>query len=144
MSSHERTEVSPAERSFRDAFDRLKAGVTRVLPPGSPITQNNVAREAGCDPSALRKSRYPSLIGEIQCWVAETARESILKSTQRVRSMVERRSLRQRMLDLKKQRDVALSLLVQADAKILELTQEIEDLRSSANSPLQMHLQKKT
>ena len=40
-----------------------------TLPRNTPVTQNNVAKEAGRDPSALRKLRYPRLIREIQKWI---------------------------------------------------------------------------
>jgi hypothetical protein len=59
-----------AEANFREAFERLKIGAQEVLPAGSMVSQNNVAREAGCDPSALRKSRFPSRIAEIQIYRA--------------------------------------------------------------------------
>jgi len=55
-----------AEANFRRAFERLKAGAPKVLPLGTPVSQNNVAKEAGCDSSALRKSRFPCLVAEIQ------------------------------------------------------------------------------
>mgnify|MGYP003629439734 FL=1 len=58
-----------AEQEFRDAFDRLKKGKTIRLPLGAAVTQNNVAREAGRDPSALKKDRYPLLILEVQAYI---------------------------------------------------------------------------
>jgi hypothetical protein len=58
-----------AERQFREAFERLKIGKPQQLPKGTKVSQNNVAREAGVDPSALRKSRFPNLVAEIQQWL---------------------------------------------------------------------------
>ena len=58
-----------AEAKFRAAFERLKSSMPRVLDAGAAVSQNNVAKEAGVDPSALRKSRYPSLVSEIQAYV---------------------------------------------------------------------------
>lgn len=55
-----------AEARFREAFNRLKAGTPQVLKEGARPTQNNVAREAGKHPSALRKERCPELVAEIQ------------------------------------------------------------------------------
>lgn len=52
-------EYLTAEQRFRLAFERLKANKPNVLNPGSVVSQNNVAREAKCDPSALRKSESP-------------------------------------------------------------------------------------
>ena len=58
-----------AEQRFRAAFDRLKQGSPEVLARTAAVSQNNVAKEANCDPSALRKSRFPSLVAEIQHYV---------------------------------------------------------------------------
>ena len=69
----------PARRSatdrYRDAFERLKLNRPHLLPKGTPVTQNNVAKEAGSDPSALKKSRFPSLIAEIKAYVEQHAEE---------------------------------------------------------------------
>ena len=64
MSSNEKN----AEACFRAAFERLKSNQPVRLNRGAKLTQNNVAREAGRDPSALKKDRYPMLIIEIQSW----------------------------------------------------------------------------
>lgn len=109
-----------AEGAFAAAFERLKFNAPKLLPKGSPVTQNNVAREAGLDPSALKKSRFPSLIAQIQDWVKESVRPAQAGQSQRSSS----RGLRERFLAMKAQRDNALSLLASADALILELLQE--------------------
>ena len=54
--------VSKAELKFREAFERLKVGKPDILPKGTPLSQNNVAKEAGVDPSALRRARCSGLI----------------------------------------------------------------------------------
>jgi hypothetical protein len=94
-----------AEDQFREAFVRLRNGQPRVLPLGTAVTQSNVSREAGCDPSALRKTRYPELISEIQKYVL------------RARGGVE------------SDRDHVMSLLLEADNTILQLTLELAKLR---------------
>lgn len=66
MKSMENETQSAAEKNFRMAFERLKSGKTTRLPEGAQISQNNVAREAGYDPSALKKARFPTLVYEIQ------------------------------------------------------------------------------
>ena len=81
--------------------------------------------EAGCDTSALRKSRYPSLIAEIQRWVDEHGVDK--PSSPRQALLAQRssnRSLREKIEALKAQRDHALSLLGEAEARILDLTME--------------------
>lgn len=60
-----------AEQRFREAFERLKSGCPELLPPGSLVSQNNVALEAGCTPSALRKERFPTLVSDIQRHLAK-------------------------------------------------------------------------
>lgn len=133
-----------AETAFREAFDRLKAGTSIRLPNPSAVTQNNVAKEAGCDPSALRKSRYPSLIAEIQHWIEAHSSAQPLSNRQRKRAdRSERRSLRTKAEDLKIQRDLAYSLLAEADARIVELTLDnarlssrLEEERPADPSPL--------
>ena len=123
-----------AETEFREAFERLKRNRPERLPKGTPVSQNNVAKEAGCDPSALRKSRYPSLIAEIQRWLEEHAPEKPQSRRQNVLAQRERnRSMRVKLDSLKIQRDQALSLLVEADAKIFELT--IDNARLQALQP---------
>lgn len=114
-----------AEQAFRDSFERLKLGKPQRMPKGTPVSQNNVAKEAGCDTSALRKTRYPSLIAEIQKWVEEKNVNPAPSPRQKLLAQRSRnRSLQERIAELKAQRDHALSLLVEADAKILELATE--------------------
>jgi len=114
-----------AEKSFRDAFQRLKRARPARLPKDARVTQNNVAKEAGCDASALKKSRYPSLVAEIQRWVKEHAEAKSESSRQKMLAHRRRnRSLREEIQALKAQRDYAASLLMEADAKILHLTME--------------------
>lgn len=122
-----------AEQAFRDAFERLKLGKPERLTKGTPVSQNNVAKEAGCDPSALRKSRYPSLIAEIQQWVQDhpsgpkdSPRQAVLRQRSR------NRSLKEKYDAVKQQRDHALSLLAEADAMILDLTMEVARLQALA------------
>lgn len=118
-----------AEDDFRAAFERLKIDEPKVLPKGAPVTQNNVAREAGCDPSALRKSRYPVLVAEIQNYVAsntgcrpESDRQKLLKQRQRSRDA------KGTIADFKKQRDVSAFLLTEANVQIAILTRRLADI----------------
>lgn len=123
-----------AEQAFRDAFDRLRLGRPERLAKGTPVSQNNVAKEAGCDTSALRKSRYPSLIAEIQRWVEEHGGNAAPSPRQALLAQRSRnRSLREKLEALKAQRDHALSLLSEADARILDLT--VENARLLALQP---------
>jgi hypothetical protein len=131
----DRTVVSNAETAFREAFERLQRNRPETLVKNSVVSQNNVAKEAGCDPSALRKSRYPTLVAEIQLWLETNRPQAPLSSRQTLISQRKRnRSLKERIGDMKAQRDSLASLLVEADAKILELTLENARLRSEVPS----------
>lgn len=120
-----------AETTFREAFDRLKKGKPSLLPKGTRVSQNNVAREAGLDPSALKKARFPSLVEEIQRWVDEYGDQSAKSSSQSIYAQRNRnRNLREQIEALRIQRDRALALLVDADARILALTKENQRLQA--------------
>lgn len=120
-----------AEQRFRDAFERLKHKVPQVLPKGTPVSQNNVAKEAGCDPSALRKARFPLLVLAIQEWV--NSNKSAQQPSERLRLLKQRsknRNTRETIADLKKQRDKAGGLLADADLRIVELTEKLADVQA--------------
>lgn len=120
-----------AENHFREAFERLKAGLSKELPPGTLVSQNNVAREAGCDPTALKKARFPGLVGEIQAYVAARTQErppSERQSLLKVRQVSRTKS--ETIASLKAQRDDAVSRLVEADEFIRLLSDRIRDLEA--------------
>ena len=123
----------PARRSaadqYRDAFERLKLNRPQLLPKGTPVTQNNVAKEAGSDPSALKKSRFPSLIAEIKTYVEQHAEERPPSLNQvNLLARQKSRALRDRIEQVVRQRDQLASLLSEADAKIVELYDRIAEL----------------
>lgn len=118
-------ETETAEERFRAAFTRLKEGRPLVLPKGTLVSQNNVAKEAGADPSALRKSRYPALIREIQAHVELAGAQQAHKKQRRERSQENRETLDQQVATLTKQRDKAQSELVSAHRVILNQLQRI-------------------
>ena len=123
----------PARRSaadqYRDAFERLKLNRPQLLPKGTPVTQNNVAKEAGSDPSALKKSRFPSLIAEIKTYVEQHAEERPPSLNQvNLLARQKSRALRDRIEQIARQRDQLASLLSEADAKIIELYDRIAEL----------------
>ncbi|MGR4875905.1 hypothetical protein [Pseudoxanthomonas sp. LARHCG66] len=118
-----------AENQFREAFGRLKEGKPIHLPKGSKVSQNNVAKEAGVDPSALRRSRFPALIEEIQAWVAAAESVDVAQKPSQQQVRQERRDLRMLLADMKVQRDDALSKLVGAELRLVELMTELDQLR---------------
>ena len=121
-----------AEIRFLEAFGRLKVGRPELLPKGTPVTQNNVAKEAGVNPSALRRSRYPDLIDKIQSWIDENKDNSSQQSARQksLAKTAKNRSLKQQLDDIKAQNDIALSKLMEAERLIIELTLENERLKS--------------
>lgn len=130
------SEPRKAESAFRSAFERLKTGATERLPKGTPISQNNVAREAGRDPSALRKSRFPQLIDEIQRCMREEGGVTRQPNNEVGEQKRNSRSLEEKIATLQLQRDHIASRLIEAERTILELNLEIirlEALRESRN-----------
>jgi septal ring factor EnvC (AmiA/AmiB activator) len=124
-----------AEKYYREAFERLKSGTPIRLENGSCVSQNNVAREAGSDSTALKKDRFPSLIAEIQRYVmlnSESSPES--KRGARLLRKKQRRSLQNELDDSKKQRDKLASQLLEADMTILELRNKLADLSRQISS----------
>ncbi len=120
-----------AEQRFRNAFERLKLGVPEVLPKGTLVSQNNVAKEAGCDPSALRKTRFPLLVIAIQEWVESNKSEQQPSERQRLfKQRRKNRDTRETIADLKKQRDKVAGLLADADLRIVELTEKLADVQA--------------
>jgi hypothetical protein len=122
MSSPENSDVSisSAEGAFRDAFQRLQIRAPIRLPKRSAVSQKNVALEAGKDPSALKKSRFPTLVDEIKRYVeaneVNAAKRDELKAAKTRIAKLE--------LDLKRAlelRDDAISKLHVAELVILEL-----------------------
>jgi hypothetical protein len=109
----------------------LKAGKPNLLAPGAPVTQNNVAREAGRDPSALKKARFPALIRQIQAYIElhpEDHRSSG-KETKETKRRAASRSTKERLEDAIRQRDQVQSILATANIRILELSEEVNSLR---------------
>ncbi|MCD5969942.1 hypothetical protein [Pseudomonas quasicaspiana] len=119
-----------AEQRFRDAFQRLMEGKPIIVSRDCEVSQNNVAREAGLDPSALKKSRFPQLIAELQEWIKNNSATKPKHSSNSAKTRARRRTDREIIKDLKKQRDHAASALVSADLTILQLHKEIHELKS--------------
>ena len=124
--------VSKAEIRFLEAFERLKSNNPEILPKGTPVTQNNVAKEAGVNPSALRSSRYPELAQQIQNWIEDNKENSVQKSSRQMMlaQRSKNRELREQVTSLQEQRDKALSMLVETQREIVSLTLENERLKA--------------
>lgn len=124
-----------AEQNFREAFERLKSNKPKVCPIGTLVSQNNVAKEAGTDPSALKKSRFPTLIAEIQQYVS-TLEVPVSNRQKELSKKKKNRGLKERLEDVSKQRDSLASMLIEADLTILELKDKLkhyEDSKTESN-----------
>lgn len=121
------TTKNTAEKRFRDAFDRLKSSKTTSLPLGSPVTQNNVAREAGRDPSALKKDRYPFMVLEIQAYITSKSEQN--KGGKRTTDN-RARTDKKKLVDYRNQIDRLSSIVAAQDSTIEGLLDEIEHLKS--------------
>lgn len=125
--------IGDAEKLFQDAFERLKRDKPTTLPRGTPVSQNNVAKEAGRDPSALRKSRYPRLIRSIQKWIEDNgnAPRNRASSASLIKSARDKnRQLKGRIDELTQQRDKAMARLVIAEESILDLHRRLQDYKA--------------
>ena len=130
-SSTEPSQAPSAEQRFRDAFERLKLGVPQELPKATPVSQNNVAKEAGCDPSALRKVRFPLLVLEIQEWIETHKPERPASERQKIlKQRRKNRDTKETIADLKKQRDIAAGLLADANLRIVELSNMLAEVQA--------------
>jgi hypothetical protein len=126
--SSEVSQLTAGQR-FLQAFERLKADEPKVLPKGTPVSQNNVAKEADCDPSALRKSRYPSLIREIQAYVELHQDERPSKRQTLLKQRKARQEQQGHLEEVILQRDIAQSQLASANRRIVELAEELKLVR---------------
>ncbi|EOJ8646151.1 hypothetical protein J0671_19920 [Vibrio sp. Vb0592] len=116
------THRKPAVELFTEAFERLKNNTPINLPEGTPVTQNNVAREAGRDPSALRAERYPDLLLKIQLYISNKKEQGKKSSQNRARK------IEKRLSDCKRQRDKLLSIYHSQQTLIEELYDKIQML----------------
>ena len=119
-----------AEQRFRSAFERLKADEPQILPRGTSVSQNNVAKEAGTDPTALRKTRYPALVREIQAWVDINSQQKAAQRNRQQRRRRRQEDLATRVETLTKQRDDAQSQLTSAHRLALKLLRENAQLQA--------------
>jgi hypothetical protein len=130
------SKADTAEQRFRAAFERLKDDRPQILPRGTAVSQNNVAKEAGTDPTALKKTRHPALIREIKAWVEINTQQETLQRKRRERRRREREDLATENKRLKLERDNAQSQLASAHRLVLELIQDKIQLQARVDDLL--------
>ncbi len=125
--------MSKAESLFRAAYERLKANDPNNLPKGTPVTQNNVAKEAGKHPTGLKKDRYPALVREIQDYLKQQEIDSsIIDKKKKLRKQ---RTTEERLAACQKQRS-KLAAICEAQAQLIEdLMDEIGDYKNGYSKP---------
>lgn len=117
--------MSKAENLFKEAFERLKTNTPINVPKGASISQNNVAKEAGKHPTALKKDRFPLLVLEIQDYIRQQNIDS--ETLNKKKHLRKQRRLEDRFVDCKKQRD-KLASICEAQAVLIEqLRNELSD-----------------
>jgi len=134
MSSPQHIEPLSAKMRFEQAFERLKTGQPRVLEHGAAVTQNNVAREAGCDPTALKKARFPALVREIQAYLELHKPDEQPAARKAAQQKAAKRTLEERLADAVRQRDMAQSQLLSANRRVMELAEEVQSLQRRLDS----------
>jgi hypothetical protein len=129
--------MNKAEIAFREAFERLKGGHPINMPKGTVVSQNNVAKEAGKHPTALKKDRFPILVLQIQEYIKQNENDSELRDKKQ--KLRKQRTTELRLQDCKKQRD-KLASICDAQAQLInDLMGEIETLKSGEScSPHQI------
>ena len=120
-----KTEEITAEERFRQAFERLKSNRPETLEVGTPVSQNNVAKEAKCVASALRKSRFPSLIREIQAYIEIHNQIRPSQRQELLKKRAKRAELKKRLAVVTMERDVAQSQLLSAQRRVMELAAQL-------------------
>lgn len=124
--------MSKAEIAFRKAFERLKGGQPINMPKGTEVSQNNVAKEAGKHPTALKKDRFPILVLQIQEYIKQNEQDSELRDKKQ--KLRKQRTIELRLQDCKKQRDKLASICDAQAQLISDLMDELEILRRGDNS----------
>jgi hypothetical protein len=125
--------MSKAETLFREAFERLKTNTPINLPKGTKVSQNNVAKEAGKHPTALKKDRFPLLVLEIQDYLKQQEIDSdIINKKKQLRKQ---RTLEERLADCRKQRD-KLASICEAQAQLIDdLKDQLSDCENGIRKP---------
>ncbi|MGK0269857.1 MAG: DNA primase large subunit [Cocleimonas sp.] len=125
--------MSKAETLFREAFERLLANTPVNVPKGTKVSQNNVAKEAGKHPTALKKDRFPTLVLQIQDLLKQQELDSdIIDKKKQLRKQ---RTLKERLADCKAQRDKLASICEAQTQLIDDLMDQIADFKNGNSKP---------
>lgn len=121
---------------YLEAFRRLVLKTPLNVEVGTLVSQNNVAKEAGKDPSALKLSRFPSVIKKIQTYLELT---NELDSKKRIRNAkVKKGKLTAiaKIATLEAQAIETQSKLLSVERRLIEVLQENAELQAKLDELL--------
>ncbi len=123
--------MSSAETLFKEAFIRLKNNIPINMPKGTPVSQNNVAKEAGKHRTALKKDRFPLVVLAIQDYVdsQEVSAEVITKK----KNLRRQRTTEDRLAACIKERDRLATICEALENGMVELLDELADYKRGAS-----------
>ncbi|NQZ25041.1 MAG: hypothetical protein HRT55_01845 [Colwellia sp.] len=113
--------MSKAENIFREAYKRLKSNTPLNVAKGTAVSQNNVAKEAGKHPTALKKDRFPLLVLEIQDYLKLQNIDSEVDIKKK--ALRKKRTIEERYEACKKERD-QLASICEAQLNVIEALQD--------------------
>lgn len=120
-----------AEEEYRRAFRRIVEGKTIRISKNAKLTLASIAREAGKDPSALKKSRYPTFIAEVEEYnsspVATVKRADRSLTAQLKAARAENDVLRKQYTELAAERDLAHSKVLNLQQAFIVKCLELEE-----------------
>lgn len=127
------------EALYWEAFERLKAGKTKIIDTTSPtfkFTKDNVAIEAGKRKGFVKRDRYPDLCDAISN--AEKSRSSVASATsQKADSLKhvtsQKKKANARYSKLKAEHDMCLEKMMNLLRENFELRREVEELKKLIN-----------
>ncbi|QXG47491.1 hypothetical protein [Pseudomonas viridiflava] len=128
------------EDDLRASFERMKSGDVLRVPKGTPVSQNNVAREADMEPSAFKKARYPLLIADIQQYIGQRELGAADRPA-KPKLLASRPCADEQVKSANAERDLAMSKLMLAQVKIIELTKTLADYEVAEQQRLQQRRQ---
>lgn len=120
---------SAAAQMYLDAFKRLATNAPINLGKGTPVTQNNVAKEAGKDPSALKLSRFPGVIKKIKIYLELTSGEELKKRVLNAKVKKGKLSLKARVSALTEELSESQSKLLSVERRLVEALEETAELK---------------
>jgi hypothetical protein len=128
------------ETDLRAGFERMKSGDVLRVPRGTPVSQNNIARETGMEPSAFKKARYPLLVDEVQQYIAQLGLGAADRPT-KPKPLPSRPCADEQVKSANAERDLVMSKLMLAQLKIIELTKTLADYEVTEQQRLQQRRQ---